>query len=96
MFWNRTTPKGALAAAIGSFLASLAFKLVWPALPFLDRMNFVSVICFILAVSVSLMVKEESDQVHAMEKADFHTSKSYNLVGVAVLIVLSVIYISWW
>lgn len=96
MFWNRTTPAGAMAAAIGSFLASLAFKLLWPSLPFLDRMNFVFFICLGLALIVSITVKEENDQVHAMEKADFHTTASYNYVAVAVFIVLSVIYIIWW
>ena len=96
MFWNRTTPAGALAAAIGSFVASLVLKLVWPAMPFLDRMNYVFFICLALAVSASLMVKVESDQVHSMEKADFHTTKSYNVVAVAVFIVLSALYITWW
>ncbi|MCC3860365.1 sodium/sugar symporter [Pseudemcibacter aquimaris] len=96
MFWNRTTPAGALAAAIGSFVASVVFKVLWPTVPFLDRMNFVFFICLGLAVLTSLMVKEESDQVHTMEKADFHTLKSYNIVAVAVLIVISVIYITWW
>ena len=96
MFWKRTTPTGALAAAIGSFVTSLAFKISWPELPFLDRMNFVFFICLILAVSASLWVKEESKYVHKLDKADFHTSTGYNLVSVSVFLVLVAIYATWW
>ena len=32
---------GALAAAIGSFLLSIMFKLAWPELPFMDRVGMV-------------------------------------------------------
>ncbi|MEJ6725727.1 MAG: sodium/sugar symporter [Emcibacteraceae bacterium] len=96
MFWKRTTPTGALAAAIGSFVTSLAFKISWPELPFLDRMNFVFFICLILAVSASLWVKEESKYIHKLDKADFHTSTGYNLVSVSVFLVLVAIYATWW
>jgi SSS family solute:Na+ symporter len=96
MFWKRTTPTGALAAAIGSFVTSLAFKIFWPELPFLDRMNFVFFICLILAVSASLWVKEESKYIHKLDKADFHTSTGYNLVSVSVFLVLVAIYATWW
>ncbi len=96
MFWKRTTPTGALAAAIGSFLASLAFKFFWPELPFLDRMNFVFFICLTLAVCASLWVKEESKYVHKLDKEDFNTSTGYNLVAVSVFLVLVAIYATWW
>jgi len=96
MFWSRTTPAGALAAAIGSFISSLVLKLIWPSLPFLDRMNFVFVICLILAVVASLLVNETSDASHKMEKADFHTTPGYNWTAVAVGIVLTAIYATWW
>jgi SSS family solute:Na+ symporter len=96
MFWKRTTPTGALAAAIGSFVTSLAFKISWPELPFLDRMNFVFFICLFLAGSASRWVKEESKYVHKLDKADFHTSTGYNLVAVSVFLVLVAIYATWW
>jgi SSS family solute:Na+ symporter len=96
MFWDRATPASALAAAIGSFLSSLAFFIFWPELPFLDRMNFVFVICLVLAVSVSYMTKQTNDQVHTIEKADFQTTTGYNVVAVAVLMILTAIYFTWW
>lgn len=96
MFWDRATPAAALAAAIGSFLSSLAFFLFWPELPFLDRMNFVFVICLVLAVCVSLLGKQEDDRMHAIEKADFQTPTGYNIIAIAVFMVLTAIYFTWW
>ncbi|MEZ5759440.1 MAG: sodium/sugar symporter [Emcibacteraceae bacterium] len=96
MFWSRMTPTAALAAAIGSFVTSLGFKIFWPSLPFLDRMNFIFVICLALAVGTSLLVKEESVHVHKIEKADFHTTTGYNLVALAIFMVLTAIYYTWW
>ncbi len=96
MFWSRTTSAGALAAAIGSFLSSILLKFLWPTLPFLDRMNYIFVICLFLAVATSLLVNEKSEHISSMERADFKTSPSYNLVAVAVFIVISAIYVTWW
>ncbi|MBT5073898.1 MAG: sodium transporter, partial [Kordiimonadaceae bacterium] len=96
MFWSKTTPAGALAAAIGSFVTSIAFKVLWPSLPFLDRMNYIFVICFVLAVGTSLLFKEENKPIHDVEKADFRTTPGYNLVALSIFLVLTAIYITWW
>ncbi len=96
MFWDKATPAGALAAAIGSFLSSVAFYFLWPDLPFLDRMNFVFAICIVLAIGVSLSAKETSENIHPVEKADFHTPTSYNVVAMANFMILSAIYFTWW
>jgi len=39
IFSKKTTAEGALAAAIGSAVLSLGFKILWPALPFIDRVG---------------------------------------------------------
>ena len=96
MFWKRATPAGALAAAIGSFASSLIFKILWPELPFLDRMNFIFVICLILAISISLITKTANANIHEMNKGDYRTSAGYNFVGGAVFLVVCAIYITWW
>ena len=54
MFWKGATVYGALAAAIGSAVLSLVFKLAWPELPFMDRVGLVFLICTAMAVLLSL------------------------------------------
>ena len=53
MFWKGTSTAGALAAAIGSAVLSLALKLGWPELPFIDRVGLVFLVCVALAVLLS-------------------------------------------
>ena len=45
MFWEKTTTHGALAAAIGSAVFSFALKVLWPELPFIDRVGVVFLAC---------------------------------------------------
>ena len=54
MFWKRPLQMPALAAAVGSFLLSLAGRLFWPELPFMDRVGLVFIACLLLAVVLSL------------------------------------------
>src|SRR5260370_16431573 len=49
LFWKRATERAALAAALGSFLLSVALKLLWPGLPFMDRVGLVFVLALMLA-----------------------------------------------
>ncbi|MCW8196338.1 sodium/solute symporter [Proteobacteria bacterium 005FR1] len=53
-FWKKATASSALVAAIASVVLSIAFKLLWPALPFMDRVGLVFVLCCVLAVVVTL------------------------------------------
>ena len=55
MFWKKTTAAGALAAAVGSVALSFLFKMVWPELPFIDRVGLVFLIAAGLAIIVSLI-----------------------------------------
>ena len=48
MFWSKASSAGALSAAIGSALFSLALKFLWPELPFMDRVGLVFLLCFAL------------------------------------------------
>lgn len=97
MFWRKTTAKGALAAAIGSAVLSLAFKVLFPELPFMDRVGYVFIACLVLAAAVSLMDKKE-DHPDAIDtnEIDFSTSKSYNIATIAVICILTAFYVAWW
>ena len=57
MFWERATSLGAMAAAIGSAVLSFALKMLWPSLPFMDRVGIVFLACIAIAVGLSLLEK---------------------------------------
>ena len=97
MFWSKTTARGALAAAIGSAVLSLLFKLLLPEMPFMDRVGYVFIACIALAAIVSIMNKQ---LVHAraidLGEIDFSTDRSYNAAMVAVSMILIAFYVTWW
>jgi solute:Na+ symporter, SSS family len=97
LFWKRATEMAALFAAIGSFLLSLALKLAWPQLPFLDRVGWVFLATLLLAVVVSLLRPEQRSN-NRIETADvdYSTSAGFAAGSVGVFIILAALYSLLW
>lgn len=97
IFWKKTTANGALAAALGSFFLSLAFKYLLPGLPFIDRVGLVFLLCVGLAAVFS-MVGGAKDQDGAVDLADidFATTKGFNFAAFLVVLILAALYGTWW
>jgi SSS family solute:Na+ symporter len=96
-FWKRTTPNGALGAAIGSAVLSLGFKLVWPALPFIDRVGLVFILCMAIGMLVSKWGHggEHPDAINYSE-IDTRTSTGFNWASLVIILMLAGLYIVWW
>ncbi|QBY04233.1 sodium transporter [Thalassotalea sp. HSM 43] len=97
MFWKKTTANAGLAAALGSAILSFALKMLWPELPFMDRVGLVFLLCLAIAIVVSL-VENHGDHQHAVDLKgiNFTTSKGFNVSTIAVSIVLVSLYTAWW
>lgn len=97
MFWKKTTADAALLAAVGSAVFSFLFYQFWPALPFMDRVGLVFLLCLGLAILVSLLQGNKA-QAGAVELNDisFDTSKGFSLSLALVVLVLVVFYSVWW
>ena len=97
IFWPRATASAALTAAVGSALLSFAFKMVWPELPFIDRVGLVFVLCGLLAVVVSLWQGGEK-QAGAIDlsEIEFGTTRAFNLSALIVSLILIALYTTWW
>ena len=97
MFWRKTTSAGALAAAIGSAILSFVLKMLWPDLPFIDRVGLVFIFCTVIAVAFSVFQQnqEQPGAVHVGD-IDFSTSGGFNLAGTLVALILGAFYAAWW
>jgi len=97
IFWKKTTANGAIAAAIGSAVLSLGLKLYWPALPFIDRVGLVFVLCVVTGVLVSRSGGAE-DQPGAIDykAVDTSTSQGFNLASLVIVLMLAGLYMAWW
>lgn len=97
IFWKKTTANAAIAAAIGSAVISLAFKLLWPALPFIDRVGIAFLLCVIIGIVIS-QLESGVDQPGAIEYKDINTSTSasFNLASTIIVLMLVGLYATWW
>jgi solute:Na+ symporter, SSS family len=96
MFWKQATVHSALAAAIGSVVLSLLLKLVWPELPFMDRVGVVFLVCSALAITLSLVESKAQPGAVDLGGIDFSTATSFNIAGIGVALILAALYASWW
>jgi len=96
-FWKNTTANGALGAAIGSAVLSLGFKLWWPALPFIDRVGLVFVLCMLLGMLISRL-QHAGPQPRAIDykAVDTSTSAGFNWASLVIVLMLAALYITWW
>jgi SSS family solute:Na+ symporter len=97
MFWERTTATGAMVAAIGSFLLSLALRIWWPELPFMNRVGLVFLLCTAVAVVLSLMEKPSQAALRVdLRNIDYSTSAGFNVAALTIVGVLVALYAVWW
>ncbi len=95
LFWGGASEPGAIVAALGSFLLSIALKVLWPSLPFMDRVGLVFLLA--LAVVVSLMMPPKAERNYIdMKGLSYKTSVSFNIAAVGVCAILIALYAVWW
>ncbi|MDA0706096.1 MAG: sodium/sugar symporter [Proteobacteria bacterium] len=97
VFWPRTTAIAALMTALGSAVFSIVLKLAWPALPFIDRVGVVFLLCIAIGVVVSqLQGAENHPNAIKYDDVDTSTTGGFNLAALAVILVLVGLYATWW
>lgn len=97
MFWKRTTAAAALVAAIASAALSLAFKLALPEVPFMNRVGYVFVLCFGIAIALSLLQPRRTAALRVELKGiDYSTSGGFNIAALIVIVILVFLYWRFW
>jgi SSS family solute:Na+ symporter len=97
MFWSGATARGAFAAAIGSALFSLLFKVFLPELPFMNRVGFVFLLCVAVAVAVSLLEgRARHPKAIRVSEIEFRTGTGFNAAAALVAAILIGLYWYWW
>jgi len=97
MFWKAADANGAIAAAIGSAIMSLAMKIWWPGLPFIDRVGLVFCACLLVGILVSRAggsgARPEAIDYGAI---DTSTNRAFNLASVVIVLMIAALYATWW
>ena len=96
-FYKQATARGALAAAVGTFVFSLGLKYLFPGFPWMDRMGVVFVLCCLLIVMEGAWAgKKDTDKAIVLERGLFRTSRTFRLSAIVICAVLFVFYYVWW
>lgn len=95
-FYKRATANGALAAAIGTFVFSTGMKLLWPELPWLDRMGIVFLLCCALIVCMGKRGAANEPVMERFAPSLFRTSRLFNVCSLIVILILVFFYYLWW
>jgi SSS family solute:Na+ symporter len=97
LFWKRATEGAALAAAIGSFVLSLALKFMWTTLPFMDRVALVFFASLALGIVMSVVLPERRAN-NRIETSDvnYSTTAGFAIGSAGVVIILVALYATWW
>jgi len=70
---------------------------LWPALPFIDRVGVVFLACVALAIIVSLIQKPQPPSMSIeLKNIDYSTSTGFNIAAGVIIVVLIVLYTTWW
>ena len=97
LFWKRATPNSVLWAAIISIPLSLAFKVLTPGLPFMNRWAVVFLILGTIIVAISLFESDKNDAKGIdIDKKLFHTSNVFNIGAIGIFTILAVLYTVFW
>jgi SSS family solute:Na+ symporter len=96
-FYRKTTAAAALVAAISSAAISIAFKLLLPAVPFIDRVGIAFIACVLIGMLVSAL-QGAGDHPDAIDydEVDTTTAASFNIASVVIVLMLAALYTVWW
>lgn len=98
VFWKKTTSNAALVGAALSIPLSVVLKVVFPLLPFIDRMGYVFLILAALMITISLVEGKGKDHPKAIEiDAElFKTSTGFKIGAFIITGIIAALYILFW
>jgi SSS family solute:Na+ symporter len=102
IFWKRTTSAAAMAGALLTIPVSTILKFLpmlthgaFPDYPFLDRMSITFVLIIVVMIVMSLMKKEETNEVE-IDSSMFKVTPTFAIYSVIILGILTALYTVFW
>ena len=107
LFWKKTTNKAAIVGALTSIPIAMYFKVApkgWSTnalfveVPFLDQMGYTALLTMLVIVVVSYINSKGKADAKAIliSKKTFQTSALYNVISMAVILILVALYAMFW
>ena len=100
-FWKRTNSAGALFAIVGGFLIALSMHnnwlpfTDWTAVPFLDRMGMVFLICVAVMFILGFILPDEGKGLE-IDASMFKVNNTFAAGSILVLVIIAFLYWYFW
>jgi SSS family solute:Na+ symporter len=103
LFWKKTTNHAAIWGALLSIVFALSFKLgcnfgILAPMPWMRQIEITFLLTVLVIIAISLMEGKGKDHAKAVQisKGLFKTDPVFNISALAIMIILTVIYIVFW
>jgi len=96
LFWKRINADAALWVAILTIPLSFVFKLLWPALPFIDRMGLVFLLLAAIAITISFTAKKIVVKGLDLKREMFKTDMKFNILAILLSAIVMMLYLLFW
>lgn len=96
LYWKRTSSRAALAGTILSIPISIAIKTLFGNMPFLDQMVVSFIVVLVIIIAISLLDKKAEAKGIDFDKSLFHTSKTFNIMSLIIVFIITAIYALMW
>jgi SSS family solute:Na+ symporter len=97
MFWKRATEIGGLVAVLSSVALSLVWPVIFPDMPFMDRVGIVFLLALTLGAATSYLQRPQSAaKVVDLGGVNFKTGPAFNIGAVIITLMLIGLYAYWW
>ena len=96
LFWARTTATAAMVSMLATVVMSWIFYKYLPDYPFMNRVGWCFVAGIVIAVAISLVSPRKEALRVDIKNVDFTTGTGFNVASVAIVLVLAVLYYTWW
>jgi len=97
LFWKRATANSALITAILTIPIAIIFDMIFPEMPFINRVGISFLILCGVIIIVTLMERKGIDRkAIPLERKLFYTETGFNISAIIVMAIYAVIYLIFW
>ena len=98
LFWKKATANSAILSALFSIPLSVAIQMVFPGVPFIDRMGIVFVVSVVLIVAVSLIEGNGADSPKGitLSRGVLKTDPVFAGLAFGIMAITTALYVMFW
>jgi solute:Na+ symporter, SSS family len=96
LFWKRITANAALFAALATIPFSVIIKVMYPEIPFINRMSIVFILLSVGMIIISYAKPQATSKIVEVDTSMFRTTVGFTVGALVVMSAIATLYIVFW